>query len=96
MKREGIYSLVSTGLGDPEGRWQAFYDYYNRVYKILSDEKKCITYKINENEVGKIEDAAFKIIRQRELKGLPKVHQIIRDLPKWIEHKDSKRTFEVE
>ena len=91
LKREGIYSLVSTGLGDPEGRWQAFYDYYNRVYKILSDEKKCITYKINENEVGKIEDAAFKIIRQRELKGLPKVHQIIRDLPKWIEHKDSKK-----
>lgn len=91
LKREGIYSLVSTGLGDSEGRWQAFYDYYNRVYKILSDEKKRITYKINENEVGKIEDAAFKIIRQRELKGLPKVHQIIRDLPKWLEHKDSRK-----
>lgn len=91
LNREGLYSTVSTGLGDPEGRWQAFLDYYKFVYQKLNDEKKRIKLRISEHEIGKIEDVAFKIIRKREFPDLPKVHKIMRDLPKWLTNKDSKK-----
>jgi hypothetical protein len=91
LKRNGLYSTVSTGLGDPEGRWQAFLDYYKFVYQKLNDEKKRIKLGICEEEIGKIEDLAFKIIRNREFPGLGKVHKIMRDLPKWLTNKDAKK-----
>ena len=91
LKREGLYSTVSTGLGDPEGRWQAFRDYYNVVYQKLDNEKTRIKFGIHEDEIGSIEDAAFKIIRMREFPSMPKVHMIIRDLPKWLTNEYSKK-----
>jgi len=90
LKREGLYSTVSTGLGDPEGRWQAFRDYHNIVYQKLDNEKTRIKFGIHEDEIGSIEDAAFKIIRMREFPSMPKVHMIIRDLSKWLTNEDSK------
>ncbi len=90
LGREGLYSTVSTSIGDPEGRWQAFYDYYNSVYQKLSEKKKRIKLGIVEDEVGLIEDVTYKIIRKRELPGLGKVHQVIRDLPKYLSDHDSK------
>ena len=91
LKREGLYTTVSSGLGDPEGRWQAFHDYYNVVYQKLDNEKTRIKFGIHENEIGSIEDVAFKIIRMREFPGMPKVHAIIRDLPKWLTNEYSKK-----
>lgn len=93
LGREGLYSTVSRGLGDSEGRWQAFHDYYSFVYLKLEDEKKRIHLGISEDEIGRIEDVAFKIIRKREFKGLrlPKPHKIIRDLPKWLGDKEAKK-----
>jgi len=91
LGREKLYSTVSTGLGDPEGRWQAFLDYYKSVYQKLVDEKKRMKLGIREDEIGKIEDVAFKIIRKREFPDLPKVHKIMRELPKWLGNKDSKK-----
>ena len=91
LNREGLYGTISAGLGDPEGRWQAFHDYYSGVYQKLKDEKTRIKLGILEDEVGGIEDAAFKIIRMRELQGMPKAHAIIRDLGKWIGNEYSKR-----
>ncbi len=90
LHREGLYSTISTGFGDPEGRWQAFHDYYNVVYQKLDNEKTRIKFGISEDEIGTIEDSAFKIIRMREFPNLPKVHMIIRDLPKWLSNKDAK------
>lgn len=90
LNREGLYSSVSTRLGDPEGRWQAFRDYYNVVYQKLDNEKTRIKFGIHEDEIGSIEDAAFKIIRMREFPNLPKVHMIIRDLSKWLTNEYSK------
>ena len=48
---------------------------------------------INENEVGTIETAAFQIIRLRDLPGLPKVHQIMRDLPKYCSTAEGKKAI---
>jgi len=91
INRDGLYSSVSKGLGDPEGRWQAFRDYYNIVYQKLEDDKKRIKLGINENEVGELEDAAFKIIRMRELGDLGKVHKIMRDMGKWLGNENARR-----
>lgn len=91
LNREGLYSVISTGMSDPEGRWQAFHDYYNSVYLKLQDEKKCYQLGISEDEKGDVEDIAFKLIRMREFPGLQKVHMIIRQLPKWLGNEHSKK-----
>lgn len=91
LNREGLYNTISSGLGDPEGRWQAFRDYYHFVYQKISDNRTRLTLGINEHEIGKTEDVAFKIIRMRRMPGdLPKVHMIMRQLPKWLANEDSK------
>ena len=88
---EDLYGTVSTGMADPEGRWQAFIDYYNFVYKKLENEKDRIKLGIDEDEIGKIEDVAFKIIRKRDLRDLGKVHKVMRDLPKLLKNEESKK-----
>lgn len=92
LNRPGHYNTISEGRGDSEGRWQAFLDYYKLVYKKLNDEKQRIKLGIQEDEVGKIENIAFKIIRKRELTGLnKKAHQIMRDIPKLLSNAHSKK-----
>ena len=90
LGRQGLYSTVAKGTGDPEGRWQAFIDYSHK-YQQFKDQGKRIKLAIKEEEVGKIEQAAFRIIRKRDLEQLGlKAHKVMRDLPKWLEHKESK------
>ena len=91
LGRPRIYNSIATGLGDREGRWQAFLDYYNFVYKQLEDQKKRLKLGVREDEVGNIEEVAFKIIRKREFPDLPKVHKIMRDFTKWLANKDSRK-----
>ena len=92
LGRNGLYYTVSTGISDRAGRWQAFLDYYNHVRKKLDDEYKRSKYTlIQEDETGEAEEIAFKIIRKREFSDLPKVHKIMRDLPKWFNNEDSKK-----
>lgn len=92
LGRNGLYMSVSEGIGDPEGRWQAFLDYYKYVYKKFSDEKQRLRLGIDEQEIGKIEDVAFKLIRQRQFPSMNmKLHQIMRDFGKWIRKPESKK-----
>ena len=91
LGKEGLYSIISTGMADREGRWQAFYDYYKSVYQKLEDNKQRMKLGIEEDEIGDIEDAAFKIIRTREIPDMPKVHMIIRNYSKWISNDKSKK-----
>lgn len=94
LRREGLYSTVSKGLGDPEGRWQAFHDYYNFLYKRIDRPKERMKLDIGEDEVGKIEDICFKIIRMRQVQGLPgitKVHDVMRKMRNWLQNKESKK-----
>jgi len=92
LNRPGHYNTISEGRGDSEGRWQAFLDYYKLVYKKLNDEKQCIKLGIQEDEKGKIENVAFKIIRKREIDGLnKKAHQIMRDIPKLLSNSYAKK-----
>jgi hypothetical protein len=92
LNREELYSTVSTGLGDPEGRWQAFLDYYQSVYKKLKDPNARLKLKLRDDEVGKVEDVAFKLIRKRDFSKLGvKVHKLMRDLPDILTNQDAKR-----
>ena len=79
--REGLYGSISSGFSDKEGRWQAFKDYSNAYNSKLLNPQWQIDNGLTEDDISEIEDAAFKMIRLRSLKGLPKIHQIMRDLP---------------
>ena len=84
--RPGMYNSISKGLGDRDGRWQAFLDYSNTYQRVLANPRKRQEFGIDENEVGDIEDAAFKIIRLRDLAGVTKVHTVMRNFPKYCKH----------
>ncbi|MFH1898874.1 MAG: hypothetical protein ABIJ82_00160 [Patescibacteria group bacterium] len=90
LGRDGLYDTVSKGRDDREGRWQAFIDYHKFVHSKLHDDRKLVEMGITDDEVGRIEDAAFKIIRKREIPTIGKVHQIMRDFPKWLANTESK------
>ena len=95
LGRDDLYNTVASSVGDKEGRWQAFLDYYNDVYKKMNDAGQRRGMNIKEDEVGDVEDIAFKIIRQREFKGFSKLHQIMRELPKWLNNKEAKEELFV-
>jgi len=92
LGREGLYDSISEGRADKEGRWYSFIDYYERVYKQLIDSKKRNELGVEEDEVGDIEDIAFKIIRKKDFPD-HKTHEVIRKLPKILANKDSKKEF---
>lgn len=80
LDRSGLYDNISEGRTDREGRWYSFIDYY-KVYKQLQDDKRRTELGVEEDEVGDIEDVAFKIIRQKDFPEY-KTHEVIRKLPK--------------
>lgn len=82
--RPSLYPTVAEGIGDREGRWQAFID-FSSFYEKLKDPKKLLKMGLREENVGAIKDIAFKIIRKREFPSpIPKVHKIMRDLEKYF------------
>ena len=86
LDRPGHYQFVSTRIGDPEGRWQAFVDYSEFHRNKLQNQRNRANIGVNEKDVPAIEQAAFKVIRLRILPGLGKVHTIMRAFPKYCEH----------
>jgi hypothetical protein len=91
LGRFGLYDTISKGISDREGRWQAFLDYNKHVRKKLDDDVRRMKMGVDEDEKGDVEEIAFKIIRKREFPDMPKVHKIMRDLPKWLEKKEAKK-----
>lgn len=81
--RGGDYSWISKGLGDKQGRWEAFKDYSSKFWEKAKKPTELGKMGLEEKEVGEIEQAAFKIIRLRELpSNVGKLHMFMRDLPK--------------
>jgi hypothetical protein len=56
----------------------------------FTNPKKRLELGIEEDEVGGIEEAAFDIIRLRTIPDMPKVHAIMRDLPKYCRTPEGK------
>lgn len=89
LGRPGQYKHISSGVGDREGRWQSFVDYSSMHSNTLKSAGKRQRYGIEEEDIGDIGDAAFKIIRLRELGGIVKPHMVMRKLPAfWKNAKD--------
>ncbi|HKZ40878.1 MAG TPA: hypothetical protein VJL10_04305 [Anaerolineales bacterium] len=91
--REGMYGTISSGVSDKEGRWQAFLDYSNAYSSRLKNQQWQIENAIDEEYIGTFEEAAFKLIHLRTLKGLPKIHEIMRELPKMCALKESRKAI---
>ncbi|MCY3674873.1 MAG: hypothetical protein OXH65_01250 [Paracoccaceae bacterium] len=90
FEREKQYYTISSSKGDREGRWQAFIDYSNTYHTKFKKESYLLESNVEEHEIGDIEEAAFNIIRLRNVPGMPKVHQIMRDLHKYCSKHESK------
>ncbi len=93
FRREGLYRTISSGMSDPGGRWQAFIDYSNTYTRCFDSPKRLIEFDIDEDEIGTIEEAAFDIIRLRTIPDMPKVHTIMRNLPKYCRTKEGKKAI---
>lgn len=91
LDRDQLYESISSSASDKEGRWQAFIDYSKFYYNYLTSPKWQLKNGVAEEDIGAIEDAAFKMIRLRALKGLPKIHQLMRKLPKLCAIQDSRK-----
>jgi hypothetical protein len=91
LGREKLYNSIAEGKADKDGRWYSFIDYYKYVYKKLKDEKNRIKLGIEEDEIGEIEDVAFKIIRQKDFKGFLKAHMVMRKIPSILENREAKK-----
>ena len=89
--RKGQYKLISSGMGDPNGRWQAFVDYSNTYNRSFRNPKRRLELGIQEDEIGGIEEAAFDMIRLREIPDMPKIHYVMRDLPKYCSTTEGKK-----
>ena len=91
FNRDGMYGAVSTGQSDKEGRWQAFIDYSKAYHVSLAQKKWQLEHEMPDDAIGAIEEAAFNVIRVRSLVGLPKVHQIMRSLPRYCEDRAARK-----
>lgn len=91
LDREKMYEAISSSASDKEGRWQAFIDYSKFYTNCLCNPKWRLKNNVAEEDIGAIEDAAFKIIRLRTFKGMPKVHQLMRKLTKMVALEESRR-----
>lgn len=93
FRREGQYKTISSGKGDPEGRWEAFKDYSDVHTNCFSNPNRRIALDIDEEDIGTFEEAAFNIIRLRLVPDMPKVHTIMRNLPKFLDTKEGKKAI---
>ena len=91
FSREGLYGTISASRADREGRWQAFLDYSQTYHNYFLDPEWRMKKGVDEEDIGGLEDAVFKIIRLRNLHGIKKLHQVMRDLRKIAGYKESRK-----
>lgn len=90
LGRDGLYTNISSGKADREGRWEAFKDYYKRIHKNLDDVNKRRSINVKDDEIGDVKSIIHKLIRMRELPDI-KLHETMRELPKWLKDDGSKK-----
>ena len=90
LGRDGLYTNISSGKGDREGRWEAFKDFYKKIDKNLKDGNKRRSINVKDEEIGDIKSIAYKLIRMRELPDI-KLHETMRELPKWLKDNGAKK-----
>jgi hypothetical protein len=91
LGRQGVYRSVAEGPGDPDGRWEAFMTFNKSVFSKLKDPKERTCMNVKENEVGKVIDSAFKIIRKKDLKT-GRLNDVMRKYPQMLINENAKKT----
>lgn len=87
VNRPSLYDTVTE-------RWQAFYDYHNSVIKNkLDNENWRLKNNISEDEIGEIEEIAFKIIRKKDIPKFGQLHKIMRDFLKWYINSENSKKY---
>ena len=91
-QRQKQYHLISSGASDSLGRWQAFKDFSKVKKSLFENASARVKYGIEEDEIGDLQEAAFHIIRLRNLGPRldKKLHSIMRDLGKIFKSKDAR------
>ncbi len=92
LGRKGVYRSVAEGPGDPDGRWEAFMTFNKNVYSKLKEPRERACMNIKENEVGKVIDTAFKIIRKKDLKT-GRLNDVMRKFPQMLINENAKKTI---
>lgn len=90
LGRPGVYRSVAEGPGDKSGRWEAFMTFNQNTFSKLQDPKERALLEIRENEVGKVVDSAFKILRKRDLKT-GRLNDVMRKFPKMLKNDLAKK-----
>lgn len=94
LGRTNLYASISGGRTDREGRWYSFIDYYSFRKQLTDDNgqltKRALDLGVEEDEIGEIENIAFKIIRKKDFKGI-KPHEVIRKLPRMLANPAAKK-----
>ncbi|MXZ12778.1 MAG: hypothetical protein F4Y78_02015 [Candidatus Dadabacteria bacterium] len=86
FSRDGQYQQISKGIGDPQGRWQAFIDYANTWNKLQKPRERA-KHQIEDTDIEILEQVAFKAIRLRDIPSVgKKIHQIMREIPVLWQH----------
>ncbi|MDR2408116.1 MAG: hypothetical protein LBE13_08400 [Bacteroidales bacterium] len=87
-------------LGRPEhyesikDRWQSFIDWSNFYNGDLQKQNWRTKIDLDEDDIGLVQDIAFKIIRKQHIKSRSeKLHIIIRKLPKFLSNPDAKESI---
>ena len=90
FNRDGQYQQIAKGIGDREGRWQAFVDYAD-IWNKLQKPRERMKHKIEDTDIEILEQVAFKAIRLRDIPSVEKkIHEIMRSLPiLWQHGKDA-------
>jgi hypothetical protein len=80
--------------GSIEGRWQSFIDLSHFYHKNLQKESWRMEANLDEDDIGLVQDIAFKIMRKQNIEGrTAKSHQIFRDLYKLFTYPDAKKSL---
>jgi hypothetical protein len=90
LDRGELYDTISEGRADKEGRWYSFIEYY-KLYRQLNDDKKRVEIGVEEDEVGDIENVAFKLIRKKDFPKFKKTHEVIRGIPQILKDRNAKK-----
>ena len=86
IRRVGEYSAISRNLGDREGRWQAFIDLSSSLGRRAKTNQGRQKMGIDAKEAGEVMQAAYAVIRMRDIPNFGKLHGIMRALPKYTQY----------
>lgn len=81
-----VSNKVNGDFKRVEKKWTAFQELNTKIISKLDDPKILATYKIKEDDVGLIKNAAFNILKMRDHSEIEvRTHKLMNDIFKWVD-----------